>query len=191
MLGFEPISCIRRTVQANAMPQIRISMLLLTFAVIIIGANLSQTPFVVGQSASASINQVAIQVTYSGSWQGAYGVMGTSSSMVSWSGNGTKSVTLSRPSGGGIWAISANAQKLDGSSASLMIEMLAPNGTVLQEAQTIAPYGMAQIGFTVSESTNSGTAIPEFPAQLGVTLLATTVMVASYILARRAAFQTR
>ncbi|MGP8057935.1 MAG: hypothetical protein ACLP9K_10095 [Nitrososphaerales archaeon] len=171
------------------MPQIRISMLLLTFAVIIVGASVPQVPFVIGQSASASINQVAIQVTYSGSWQGAYGVTGTSSSMVSWSGNGTKSVTLSRPSGGGVWAISANAQKLDGSSASLVIEMLAPNGTVLQEAQTIAPYGMAQIGFTVSETTYSGTAIPEFPAQPGMALLATTVVITSYVLARRAAFQ--
>ena len=163
----------------------RISALLLLLVAVITGAYVSQIPFVVGQSSSSSVSQVTVQVTYSGSWQGAYQSTGASSSTASWSGTGNKSVNISRPSGVGIWIISANAEKLDDSSAILVIRMLAPDGTTLQEGSTDAPYGVAQIGYSVEATTTSGIVIPEFPTQLGITLLVTTVVVASYVLARR------
>lgn len=101
-----------------------------------------------GPTVSGRITQVIIKVEYSGSWQGAYGDQTT---ITSWSGTGTKTVTLTRPSDASIWIISANAQKLDGSENILKIMIMKTDGTVLKEASTSAPYGVAQISYTIQD----------------------------------------
>ena len=72
-------------------------------------------------STRSEINQVIIKVEYNGEWQGAYG---DQTAIVSWSGTGSKTVTLNRPSDASIWIISANAQKMDGSSNTLRITIM-------------------------------------------------------------------
>lgn len=94
----------------------------------------------------SEINRVIIKVEYNDEWQGAYG---DTSGIVSWSGNGTKTVTLNRPSDAYIWIVTANAQKMSDSSNTLTIKITKTDGTVLKEASTITPYSVAQISYTV------------------------------------------
>lgn len=95
---------------------------------------------------SQEISKVYVRVEYDGEWQGAYGdVYG----IVSWSGNGTKTVTLNRPSDGYLWVVSANAQKMDDSSKVLTIKIMKTDGTILKQASTTASYGMAQVAYNV------------------------------------------
>jgi hypothetical protein len=95
------------------------------------------------------INQVLIKVEYSGAWQGAYG---DQTGVTSWSSQGSKTITLNRPSEAEhIWIISANAQKMDGSGDNLRIMITKTDGTVLKEGSTTAPYGVAQITYTIQD----------------------------------------
>lgn len=95
---------------------------------------------------SQEISTVVVKVEYDGEWQGAYGdVYG----IVSWSGTGTKTVTLNRPSDGYLWVVSANAQKMDDSSKVLTIKIMKTDGTILKQASTTASYGMAQVAHNV------------------------------------------
>ena len=96
---------------------------------------------------SQRISQVTIKVEYNGNWQGAYGE--SSGSLTSWNGQGTKTVTLNRPSGASIWIVVANAQKMDDSGNTLRIMIMKTDGTILKEGSTNAPYGIAQISYTV------------------------------------------
>ena len=92
------------------------------------------------------VKQVYIKVEYAGEWQGAYG---DQSGIVSWSGTGTKTVTLSRPGDAYMWIVSANAQKMDDSNDVLTIKIMKTDGTILKEASTTAPYGVAQVAYNV------------------------------------------
>lgn len=89
---------------------------------------------------NGGIQQVIVKVSYYGSWQGAYGSTG---SIVSWSGTGSYSVTLTRNSN--IWVVSANAQKMDDSRDTLTISIFSLDGTMMQSASTNAAYGIAQV----------------------------------------------
>lgn len=126
---------------------------LIVIVAVVIGVALlqSRTPSggtVQSPTLSGRITQVIIKVEYAGSWQGAYG---DQTAITSWSGTGTKSVTLTRPSDASIWIISANAQKLDGSGNTLKIMIMKTDGTVLREATTTAPYGVVQISYTIQD----------------------------------------
>ena len=94
----------------------------------------------------APLNQVQIQVQYSGAWSGAYGDTGN---IQSWSGTGAYTLTLDRPLGTTMWIISANAQKQDSSSDPLTISILKMDGTVLKTSSTSTAYGLAQVAVSV------------------------------------------
>lgn len=97
--------------------------------------------------ATQEIQEVVIKVEYNGDWQGAYGdVYG----IVSWNGNGAKTVTLNRPSDGYLWVVSANAQKMDDLNEVLAIKIMKTDGTILKQASTSAPYGVAQVAYNIS-----------------------------------------
>lgn len=89
---------------------------------------------------------VVIKVEYNGEWQGAYGDL---SKIVSWNGNGVKTLTLNRPNDAHLWIVSVNAQKMDDSSQTLTIKIMLNDGTVLKQASTTSPYGIAQIADTI------------------------------------------
>ena len=108
-------------------------------AIIAIASNPSFVP-------KSKITQIQIKVEYDGEWQGAYG---DQSGIVSWSGTGTKTVTLNRPSDANMWIISANAQKMDDSNDILTVKIMKTDGTILKEASTTASYGVAQVAYTV------------------------------------------
>jgi len=96
---------------------------------------------------SQEIQKVVIKVEYDGEWQGAYGdVYG----IVSWNGNGAKTVTLDRASDAYLWIVSANAQKKDNSNGILTIKILKMDGTILKQASTSSPYGMAQVAININ-----------------------------------------
>jgi hypothetical protein len=119
---------------------------LIVIVVVLVVAVIALLPNNLGSSSQT--NQVQVQVSYSGSWSGAYA---TTSSTVSWSGTGDKTITVTRPSGtnGAIFIVSANAQKQDSSSGTLTISILNMDGTVLQTADTNTAYGVAQISVNV------------------------------------------
>jgi len=93
--------------------------------------------------------QVLIKVEYNGDWSGAYG---DQTGVVNWNGHGSKTITLNRPSQAEtVWIISANAQKLDGSENTLRIMIMKTDGAILKEANTTAPYGVAQIVYSLQD----------------------------------------
>jgi hypothetical protein len=122
-----------------------IALVVVAAIVIVAVALIVSNPSLLPQS---RITQIQIKVEYSGSWQGARGDL---SALESWSGTGSKTVTLNRPSDASIWIISANAQKLDDSSNTLRIMITKTDGTVLREGSTTAAYGVAQITYTIQD----------------------------------------
>jgi hypothetical protein len=97
-------------------------------------------------SPAQNISQtVRVQVSYGGAWQGAYGDV---SGIVSWSGNGPYSVTLTRGNQG-LWVVSVNAQKMDDSSTGLTVSIIGSDGHVIKSATTSAAYGMAQVAANI------------------------------------------
>ena len=90
-----------------------------------------------------------IKVEYGGQWQGACTDL---TSLQSWSGTGTKTVTLNRPSDADIWIIGAAAQKMDMSSNSLKIIIQKTDGTILHQASSFAQYGVAQVAYSIDDN---------------------------------------
>lgn len=79
-----------------------------------------------------------VKIIYDGSWSGA---AGSTDSMNSYDGTGNKTIDLGEVS---YDIVSANAQKQDGSSEKLTIQIL-KDGEVVKEGSTTAAYGVAQI----------------------------------------------
>jgi len=120
--------------------------LIVIIAIVAIAAIASNPSLFVPKS---KITQIKIKVEYSGEWQGAYG---DQTEITSWSGQGTKTITLNRPNQAeGIWIISANAQKMDGSGNTLRIVIMKTDGTILKEGSTTASYGVAQIAYSIED----------------------------------------
>lgn len=97
----------------------------------------------IGMMTSGSSNEVSkvkVIVEYSGEWSGTYGDLGD---MCSWDGDGSKSVTFTRPSS--TYAVVANAYKPDGGSGTLTLKIVSMDGKVLKQSSTSAQYGFAQI----------------------------------------------
>ena len=102
------------------------------------------TIVVIGMIAAGGCSQTAnyqVKVIYEGNWQGA---MGDAGSIKSIAGSGTMTYTLQNPN----TTISFNAQKLDGSSQPLTVQIL-KDGTVIKSGFTDAPYGSASIGVSL------------------------------------------
>lgn len=94
----------------------------------------------VADSSGSSISTFAIRVQYSGSWSSAASVSNSQeSTSQSYSGTGTETIEIT----GEPDIISANAQKKDGSSETLIIQIL-EDGEVIGEASTSSEYGVAQ-----------------------------------------------
>jgi hypothetical protein len=108
--------------------------------IILLFSLIASTPNVIGPQ------QVKVEVSYSGKWQGAVGDL---ASIVSWSGDDQRTLTLARTRPVGIWIVSANAQKMDNSSSILTISIVRMDGTVIKTASTNTAYGMAQIAANI------------------------------------------
>ena len=79
---------------------------------------------------------IQVKITYSGDWSGAISTGGSTKSI---SGSGDETIDIEK---GGM--VSANAQKQDGSSNELSIQIL-KDGKVVEETSTDAEYGVAQV----------------------------------------------
>lgn len=90
-------------------------------------------------------SDVKVVVTYSHPWSGAIGDL---YDIHTWGSTGSYSQTLHRTHSG-TWIVTANAQKLDGSSATLTISIQTMDGRVLRSSSTSTPYGMAQVVATL------------------------------------------
>jgi hypothetical protein len=91
------------------------------------------------------VPKLAVRVQYTGDWQGAVSITGAGSSQTeSVSGTGTEVIEIT----GGVDIVSANAQKQDGGSQRLTIQIL-QDGDVIAEADTTSEYGVAQVSETV------------------------------------------
>ena len=84
---------------------------------------------------------VKVKINYDGEWSGAL-VTGGSSKSISGSGEDTIDIDSSTH------VISANAQKQDGSSGKLSIQIV-KDGKVVEESDTDAEYGVASVSATV------------------------------------------
>jgi len=84
---------------------------------------------------------VQVHIKYDGEWSGA---LGNGASTKTISGSGEKTLDVDNPE----FTVSANAQKMDGGSGKLTIEIL-KDGKVLKEADTDSEYGVASIATTV------------------------------------------
>lgn len=84
---------------------------------------------------------VQVHIIYDGEWQGA---MGSGSSTKSISGSGETTLDVEDPD----FTVSANAQKMDGGSGKLTIEIL-KDGKVLKSTDTDSEYGVASVATTV------------------------------------------
>ena len=84
---------------------------------------------------------VQIHIIYDGEWQGA---MGSGSSTKTISGTGETTLDVDDPD----FVVSANAQKMDGGSGKLTIQIL-KDGKVLEETDTDSEYGVASVSATI------------------------------------------
>ena len=84
---------------------------------------------------------VQIHIIYDGEWQGAAGDLGSTNSI---SGTGEDTIDMDDDAS----IVSANAQKMDGGSGTLTIQIL-KDGKVVEEANTDAEYGVAQVSANV------------------------------------------
>lgn len=89
-------------------------------------------------AATKKVQQVRIVVTYDGQWSGRYG---NESAFLSWSGNGTQSLTVDKGSS----YLVANAQKQDDGAGLLTISIQTLDGKILDESSTTEARGMAQV----------------------------------------------
>ena len=84
---------------------------------------------------------VQIHIIYDGDWQGA---MGSGSSTKTISGTGETTLDVDDPD----FVVSANAQKMDGGSGKLTIQIL-KDGKVIEETDTDSEYGVASVSATI------------------------------------------
>ena len=84
---------------------------------------------------------VQIHIIYDGEWQGAMGSGGSTKTI---SGSGEDTLTIDDPD----YVVSANAQKMDGGSGKLTIQIV-KDGKVVEETDTDAEYGVASVSATI------------------------------------------
>ena len=84
---------------------------------------------------------VKVKINYDGEWSGALGSGGSTKSI---SGSGEDTIDIDSST----HVVSANAQKKDGSSGKLSIQIV-KDGKVVEESDTDAEYGVASVSATV------------------------------------------
>lgn len=99
-----------------------------------------------GGSSEQSLD-VAVRVEYGGEWAGAVSILydGESNSR-SISGTGTTTISID----GDPSTISVNSQKQDGSSSTLIVQII-EDGEVISEARTSSAYGVAQTSSDIDD----------------------------------------
>ena len=93
------------------------------------------------KTADEQVKGVQIKISYDGEWQGAAGDLGSTNTI---QGTGDKTIDVDDDA----TIVSANAQKMDGGSGTLTIQIL-KDGKVVEESSTDAEYGVAQVSATV------------------------------------------
>ncbi len=112
-------------------------------AIILIIVSLFSANFVV--ISEDRIERIKIVVTYSGTWEGVLYSNENVQMMSEFSG---KIFIVLRPKDGE-WVVSFEAEKIDDSSNQLKVVVELINGTRLDMAQTIDPYGKVTLGLTI------------------------------------------
>lgn len=97
------------------------------------------------ETSDERIENVKIEVSYSGSWEG---VLYTNEGVQSISGFTKRTIIVFRPDVED-WTISFEAKKRDDSTSQLKIVIKLIDGTKLGEAQTVEPYGKVSITLTI------------------------------------------
>jgi hypothetical protein len=92
-----------------------------------------------------SPTQVKVVVEYAHPWSGAIGDL---YGINTWGSTGSYTQVLHKTHSGS-WIVSANAQKEDGSTATLRISIITMDGKVLRSATTSEPYGVAQVAVMI------------------------------------------
>jgi hypothetical protein len=87
------------------------------------------------------IENIKIEVTYSGSWEG---VLYNNEEVQRISGFSKKTIVVFRPDGDE-WTLSFEAEKKDATTSQLKVVIKLIDGTRLGEAQTVEPYGKVSI----------------------------------------------
>ncbi len=91
------------------------------------------------------IENIKIEVIYSSNWEG---ILISNEKVQMLSGFTRKTFVIVRPNAGE-WVVSFEAEKIDDSSNQLKIVIELLNGTRLDEAQTIDPYGKVAVTITI------------------------------------------
>ena len=91
------------------------------------------------------IENIKIEVIYSSNWEG---ILISNEKVQMFSGFTRKTFVIVRPNAGE-WVVSFEAEKIDDSSNQLKIVIELLNGTRLDEAQTIDPYGKVAVTITI------------------------------------------
>jgi len=91
------------------------------------------------------IGNIKIDVIYSSTWEG---VLISNEKVQMVSGFTRKTIMVVRPEEGE-WTVSFEAEKIDDSSNQLKVVIELINGTRLDEAQTIDPYGKVALALTI------------------------------------------
>jgi len=91
------------------------------------------------------IETIKIDVSYSGNWEG---ILYSNEKVQIVSGFTKKTFVVLRPTDGE-WTVSFEANKIDSSSNQLKVEIELLNGTLLDAAQTIDPYGKAALTLSI------------------------------------------
>jgi uncharacterized protein YxeA len=91
------------------------------------------------------VENIKIEVSYSGSWEG---TLYNNEKLERVSGFTRKTIFVYRPDGDE-WTVSFEAEKKDYSSNQLKVTLRLIDGTILDESQTIDPYGKVAISFTI------------------------------------------
>jgi hypothetical protein len=92
-----------------------------------------------------AIENIKIEVTYSGSWKG---VLYNNDEVQRISGFTRKTIIVFRPNGED-WTLSFEAEKKDGTASQLKIVIKLIDGTRLGEAQTVDPYGKVSVTLAI------------------------------------------
>ncbi len=91
------------------------------------------------------IENIKIEITHSSNWEG---VLISNEKVQMVSGFTRKTIMVVRPEEGE-WTVSFEAEKIDDSSNQLKVVIELINGTRLDEAQTIDPYGKVALALTI------------------------------------------
>jgi hypothetical protein len=97
------------------------------------------------ETSDERIENIKIEVTYSGSWQG---VLYNNDEVQRISGFTRKTIIVFRPNGDD-WTLSFEAEKKDDTSSQLKVVVKLIDGTRLGEAQTVDPYGKVSVTLAI------------------------------------------